>query len=201
MSFERLTSRQQQLYPIVSALVFSADQPLSNERLVALLKSKDGFNKTTTKDLMAVVDVLKSRLEDSGIQLVATSEGYRVEVLKDYLDWVYLLFEQNPPKLSRALLETLAIMAHKQPITRAEVESIRGVAVSTQIMNQLKHHGWVKSAGTKQVPGHPTLWVTTDKLVQDLGLTSKDALIEKLDRLVNDFLSDKQTQHVSQPIH
>jgi len=201
MSFEQLTRKQQQLYPIVSALIFSAQQPLSEASLMALVKTDDGFKSLKPKDLAVVLDVFKQSLAHTGVALVLSAEGYRVEVLKGYLDWVYQLFEQNPPKLSRALLETLAIMAHRQPVTRAEVEAIRGVAVSTHIMNQLKQHGWVKSAGVKQVPGHPTLWVTTDKLLQDLGLSSKESLVEQLDQLINGFVMDKQTQHTANSIH
>lgn len=201
MSFEQLTTKQQQLYPIVTALILSAQQPLPEASLLALLKTHDRFKALKPKDLASVLAVFEQCLAQTGVALVLSAEGYRVEVLKDYLDWVYQLFEQTPPKLSRALLETLAIMAHRQPVTRAEVEAIRGVAVSTQIMNQLKQHGWVKSAGVKQVPGHPTLWVTTDKLLHDLGLGSKETLIEQLDQLINGYVADKQTQHTPNSIH
>jgi segregation and condensation protein B len=201
MCFDNLSKKQQALYPIVSALLLSAQQPLSETYLLALLNGHQDFKKARPQDLKAVLDAFQTSLAHSGVVLVLSNDGYRVEVLKNYLDWVYQLFEQSPPKLSRALLETLAIMAHRQPITRAEVEAIRGVAVSTQIMSQLKQYGWVKSAGVKQVPGHPTLWVTTDKLLQDLGLSSKERLIEQLDQQINHFLSDKQTQHSSNLIH
>ncbi|WP_044412047.1 SMC-Scp complex subunit ScpB [Thiomicrospira microaerophila] len=201
MRFEGLTTTQQALYPVVTAWLLSAQQPLSETYMLRLLNSHQDFKKVKAPDLNAVLDVFQTCLAHSGVALVPSDAGYRVEVVKDYLDWVYSLFEQSPPKLSRALLETLAIMAHRQPVTRAEVEAIRGVSVSTQIMNQLKQHGWVKSAGVKQVPGHPTLWVTTDKLLQDLGLSSKERLIEQLDQQINHFLSDKQTQHSSNLIH
>ncbi|UQB43393.1 SMC-Scp complex subunit ScpB [Thiomicrospira microaerophila] len=201
MAFESLNKTQQQIYPIVTGLLMSASEPLSEARLMGLLKKDAQYADLKLKDIKRVLDEFSDCLNHSGAALVVSNEGYRLEVVKDILPWVYQLFEQTPPKLSRALLETLAIMAHKQPITRAEVEAVRGVAVSSQIMNQLKQHGWVKSAGSKPVPGHPTLWVTTDKLLQDLGLTTKEALVAQLDSLVNSFLTDKQTQHTHASIH
>lgn len=178
------------ILPIVQAMLFASEQPISVENLVSLLQTE--FVDIDEMQVENVLQQITQQLEGGGLILNELETGYRIEVKDIYLDWVYRLFEQSPPRLSRALLETLAIMAHKQPVTRAEVEAVRGVAVSTQIMGQLRHFGWVKSAGVKEVPGHPMLWVTTQKLLDDLGLASKAQLTDKLDSIVAEFMAEQQ---------
>ena len=179
-----------ELYAIVSALVFASDQPLSEAHLLTLVQTE--HPKTTAQDIAQTLERLEDALDDSGLVLSNSAAGLRIQVATDKLDWVYKLYQQTPPKLSRALLETLAIMAHRQPITRAEVEEIRGVSVSSQIMSQLKAQGWVKSAGVKDVPGHPNLWVTTPKLLEDLGLANQEQLLQHLDQIVQDFFNQSK---------
>lgn len=187
-----MTPLQQQIYPIIHALLFTSDQPLSVTRLSDLLATQ--IADIALQDIEQAIHQISQTLANSGLVLARNDEGYRIQVAKDYLDWVYQLYQQSPPKLSRALLETLAIMAHRQPVTRAEVEAVRGVAVSSQIMAQLKNHGWVKSAGVKEVPGHPVLWVTTPKLLQDLGISNKETLIARLEQIMQDFLAEQDNQ-------
>ena len=177
-------------FPIIQAMLFASDQPVAVENLLILLQTE--WPDVTLQEVETCLQQIEASLQGGGLVLQKSEFGYRIQVAETYLDWVYRLFEQSPPKLSRALLETLAIMAHKQPVTRAEVEAVRGVSVSSQIMAQLKQFGWIKSAGVKEVPGHPTLWVTTQKLLDDLGLSSKSQLIEQLDKIVEDFMNEQK---------
>ncbi|MDY0137932.1 MAG: SMC-Scp complex subunit ScpB [Thiomicrospira sp.] len=170
------------LNSVIGALLFSSDQPLTLEALWALVEAD--FPQHTRQDVAQVLTELEKRVTGWGLKLESNALGYRIQVAPDCLDWVHQLYEQTPPRLSRALLETLVIIAHRQPITRAEIEAIRGVSVSSALMNQLKNYDWIKAAGVKEVPGHPTLWVTTPRLLQDLGLPSKQALVAQLDKLV-----------------
>lgn len=185
-----MTDNQQMLYPIVQALVFSSDQPLSAQTLFELLQLE--YPDIELADVQSVLLEIKQSLAGSGLVLAEIGETVRIQVADDYLDWVYKLYQQNPPKLSRALLETLSIMAHRQPITRSEIEAIRGVSVSSPIMAQLKQQGWIKALGQKDVPGHPTLWGTTPKLLEDLGLSSKQALIDQLETIVQRFIQEQE---------
>ena len=177
-------------FPIIQAMLFASDQPVAVENLLILLQTE--WPDVTLQEVETCLQQIEASLQGGGLVLQKSEFGYRIQVAETYLDWVYRLFEQSPPKLSRALLETLAIMAHKQPVTRAEVEAVRGVSVSSQIMAQLKQFGWIKSAGVKEVPGHPTLWVTTQKLLDDLGFNSKSQLIEQLDKIVEDFMTEQK---------
>ena len=177
-------------FPIIQAMLFASDQPIAAENLLILLQTE--WPDATLQEVEQCLQQIEAALQGGGLVLQKSEFGYRIQVAETYLDWVYRLFEQSPPKLSRALLETLAIMAHKQPVTRAEVEAVRGVSVSSQIMAQLKQFGWIKSAGVKEVPGHPTLWVTTQKLLDDLGFSSKSQLIEQLDKIVEDFMTEQK---------
>lgn len=185
-----MTDNQQMLYPIVQALVFSSDQPLSAQTLFELLQLE--YPDIELADVQSVLVEIKQSLTGSGLVLAEIGETVRIQVADDYLEWVYKLYQQNPPKLSRALLETLAIMAHRQPITRAEIEAIRGVSVSSPIMAQLKQQGWIKALGQKDVPGHPILWGTTPKLLEDLGLSSKQALVDQLETIVQRFIQEQE---------
>jgi segregation and condensation protein B len=167
---------------VIGALLFSSDQPLTIDALWGLVQAD--FPQHTRADVEQVLTELAGQLTSLGLTLEHNALGYRIQVAPACLDWVYQLYQQTPPRLSRALLETLVIIAHRQPITRAEIEAIRGVSVSSALMAQLKTYDWIRAAGVKEVPGHPTLWVTTTKLLQDLGLASKQALIGQLDKLV-----------------
>lgn len=179
-----------QVYPIVNALLFASDEPVEFERLLELLQVE--FPDLLPSDLEEVLAQIDINLANSGVVLSHTDAGFQIQIAEDYLPWVYKLFEQSPPRLSRALLETLSIITHKQPITRPEIEEIRGVAVSTYIMGQLREFGWVRTAGKKETPGRPTLWATTDKLVADLSLKSKDELIAKLDQIIEEFMATQE---------
>lgn len=185
-----MNTETQPILPILQAMLFASQEPVASEQLLEILQVD--FVDLTAKDLAGYLSAMEDFLAGSGLELTESDLGFRVEVKQEYLDFVYKLFAQKPPRLSRALLETLAILAHKQPATRAEIEEVRGVAVSSQIMGQLRQFGWVRTAGTKQVPGRPTLWVTTEKLLNDLGISEKQQLIDELEQIIVDYRSEQQ---------
>lgn len=185
-----MNTETQPILPILQAMLFASQEPVASEQLLEILQVD--FVDLTAKDLAGYLAAMEDFLAGSGLELTESDLGFRVEVKQEYLDFVYKLFAQKPPRLSRALLETLAILAHKQPATRAEIEEVRGVAVSSQIMGQLRQFGWVRTAGTKQVPGRPTLWVTTEKLLNDLGISEKQQLIDELEQIIVDYRSEQQ---------
>ena len=122
--------------------------------------------------LARLADSLSSR----AAHLHQVAGGYRLQIHPAYTPYVEKLLRKKPPKYSRALLETLALIAYRQPITRAEVEAVRGVAVSTQILNTLQDREWVAVSGHRDLPGKPALWVTTDAFLNDFNLRHCDEL-------------------------
>jgi segregation and condensation protein B len=138
-------------------------------------------------------DVLRRLLEDlredwqgRGVELVAVASGWRFQARADFQKYLDRLNPQKPPRYSRAVLETLAIIAYRQPVTRGDIESIRGVSVSSAILKTLEARGWVDVVGHREVPGRPGLYATTRKFLDDLGLRSLEELpaLEDLGSLV-----------------
>lgn len=163
-----------QIKKIVEGLLMVAQEPLKLEELARIINSD---NKIIENNELK--DVLKELAEDyaeRGIQLQEVASGYRFQLSTDLSSWISRMLAEKPPRYSRALLETLSIIAYKQPVTRAEIEDIRGVAVSTGIMKTLLDHEWVHDVGCKEVPGRPTLYATTKKFLDYFNLKSLDNL-------------------------
>ncbi|WP_232226741.1 SMC-Scp complex subunit ScpB [Algiphilus aromaticivorans] len=158
---------------ILEALLLASDQPLSLDALQRLL-TEDGAG--DRKVLRAALESLQQRYEGTALSLDEVASGWRIRVVDSYADWVHRLWAERPPKLSRALLETLAIICYRQPVTRSDIEEVRGVTVSSNILRTLTDRGWIREAGVKEVPGRPALLVTTPQLLDDLGLKSLDEL-------------------------
>lgn len=160
---------------ILDAVIHAADEPLSVQRMLNL------FEVGTAPDRQAIADALaalEKRYENSPLALVKIGQGYRYQTRAEFSPWITKLFETRPPKLSRALLETLAIIAYQQPVTRGDIQSVRGIAVSSDIMQRLMERGWVKKIGEKEAPGRPSLYATTPEFLSYFGLTSLKALPE-----------------------
>lgn len=128
-------------------------------------------------------DVLRKLLEElrqdwmeRGVELVGVASGWRFQVRAEYQKHLDRLNPEKPPRYSRAVMETLAIIAYKQPVTRGDIEDIRGVTVSSQVIKTLEERGWIDAVGHRDVPGRPALWATTKKLLDDLGLCSLEEL-------------------------
>ncbi len=164
---------------MVEAALFSAEEPLSTKDLRGMFKPEDA---PATDELNAVLDQLTSDYHGRGIELVSVANGYRFQTQVQYASALRRLRESRPPRYSRALLETLAIIAYKQPVTRGDVEEVRGVAVSTDIMRALLERGWVRQMGEREVPGRPALYGTTTDFLEYFNLASIQQLPELADQ-------------------
>jgi len=158
---------------IVEAALFAASGPLTALELKALFTDGEDISKT---QILAVIDELQAEYASKSIELVKAASGYRFQVKSKYSPWVTRLWQEKPVKYSRALLETLAIIAYQQPVTRGEIEEFRGVAVSSLIMRTLQERGWVRVSGHKEVPGRPALYKTTDGFLDYFNLCTLDEL-------------------------
>jgi len=158
---------------IVEAALFASGEPLSLDRLLGLFEEEERPEK---KALVAVLEVLQQESEGRGIELKEVSSGYRYQSRSEVSRWISRLWEERAPRYSRALLETLALVAYRQPITRAEIEDIRGVAVSSSIMKTLQERGWVRIVGHRDVPGKPAMYASTKEFLDYFNLKSLDDL-------------------------
>lgn len=158
---------------IVEAALFAAGEPLSIDRLLGLFEEEERPEK---KAMHEVVERLQQECEGRGVELKELSSGYRYQSRTDVSRWVSRLWEERTPRYSRALLETLALVAYRQPITRAEIEDIRGVAVSSSIMKTLQEREWVRIVGHRDVPGKPAMYATTKDFLDYFNLKSLDEL-------------------------
>ena len=151
----------------IEALIFASDEPLSVARLRALLGED-----ARSADIREALARLQAAYAERGIRLVEVAGGWQFRSAPECADIVHQLWQTRPPKLSRSMLETLAIIAYRQPVTRAEIEALRGVRVSSSMMSALQERGWVKVLGRKEVPGRPHLYGTGKAFLVDFGLNS-----------------------------
>ena len=163
-----------ELMRILEAALFSVGQTLNMNRLMTLfpLDMHPGKNAITA----ALKGLQEQYLEHTSLELKEVSSGYRFQVRDDYSSWVAKLFEERPARYSRATLETLALITYRQPITRAEIEEVRGVSVSSQIIKTLLERDWIRVVGHRDVPGKPALYSTTKDFLDYFNLKSLDEL-------------------------
>lgn len=164
---------QDKLKNIVEAALFGAQQPLTLPMLAALFQDTDAV---THDNLARAVESLGHACEGRGIELVEVASGFRYQVREAVHPWVARLWAERQTKYSRALLETLALIAYRQPITRGEIEQVRGVTVATSIMRTLEEREWVRVVGYRDVPGKPALFGTTRQFLDYFNLKSLDQL-------------------------
>ncbi|HEY9135436.1 MAG TPA: SMC-Scp complex subunit ScpB [Pseudomonadales bacterium] len=162
-----------QLKNIVEGALLVANRTLGVDHLQALF---DLDQRPEKDQIRAVLEELEEDYQGRAAELVKVSSGYRFQVRQDYAQWIGRLWEEKPPRYSRALLETLSLIAYKQPITRGEIESIRGVAVSSTIIKTLIERAWVKVVGHKDVPGRPAMYASTKEFLDYFGLKSLENL-------------------------
>ncbi|MEJ2686083.1 MAG: SMC-Scp complex subunit ScpB [Gammaproteobacteria bacterium] len=162
-----------ELKHIIEAALLAAARPLSLEQLLALFPEEEGPSRDELRD--AVVR-LQEDYAGRGIDVREVASGYRIQVTQHMEPWISRLWEERPPKYSRALLETLALIAYRQPITRAEIEDIRGVSVSTSIVKTLQEREWIRVVGHRDVPGRPAMYGTTREFLDYFDLKSLDEL-------------------------
>ena len=160
---------------IIEALLFSSSRPLNEKEIMS------AFDLRSPPSLREIKDALKAieeKYSGNSIELVKVASGYRLRIRQEYSSWVAKLWEAKPQKYSRALLETLALIAYRQPITRGEIEEVRGVSVSSQIIRTLLDRSWIKVVGHRDVPGRPALFSTTKDFLDDLNLSELSDLPE-----------------------
>ena len=151
----------------VEALLMSADRPLSVAQLQRLFGADERVDRERVR---AAIARLEAAYAPAAVNLVEVAGGWRFQVGAAYAPLVARLWEERPPKLSRALLETLALICYRQPIARSDIEAVRGVSVSTQIIKTLQEYEWIKVVGTREVPGRPALFGTTTRFLDDFGV-------------------------------
>lgn len=180
----------EQLKQLVEAAIFVADTPLSKDKLQSSVL--EGLQVSNNK-LDACLAELVLDYAPRGIQLVETASGYQFVSMDSLSPWLGKLWQEHAPRYSRALLETLSLIAYRQPITRGEIEDVRGVAVSSHIIKTLTEREWVKVIGHKEVPGRPALYATTKGFLDYFSLKSLSELppMPEIDTM-SDFQQEQQ---------
>jgi len=158
---------------VVEAALLAAARPVPVSELIQMF---DEHSRPTPKEMRAVLDALTADYEGRGVAIKETANGFRFQVRSEFSLEVSRLWPDRPRKYSRALLETLALIAYRQPITRAEIEHVRGVAVNPEIVKTLMERNWVRVVGTRDVPGHPELLGTTAEFLDYFSLKSIEDL-------------------------
>jgi len=163
----------EKLKNIIEAALLAAGGPLSLDMMLTLFLDEEQPEK---KELREVLDQLKQDYKGRGIEVVEVGSGWRIQVVEEVSLWVSRLWTERAPRYSRALMETLALIAYRQPITRGDIEDIRGVSVSTNIIKTLLEREWVRVVGTRDVPGKPSLYGTTREFLDYFNLKTLDEL-------------------------
>ena len=166
----------EKLKQIVEAALLAADEPLTVDQLAKLFKPSEIDKDTIRADVRESLKELTGEAEGRGYELARVASGYRYQVRQELSQWISRLWEEKPPRYTRALLETLALVAYKQPVTRGDIEQVRGVSVSQNIMRTLLERGWIRVVGQREVPGRPSMYGTTKEFLDYFNLKSLDQL-------------------------
>lgn len=158
---------------ILEGALLSTGEALSIERMLSLFDEEDQPEKDAILEALAK---LQEESEKRGVRLIEVASGWRYQASPELAPWINRLWEEKPQKYSRALLETLALIAYRQPLTRGDIEEVRGVAVSSHIIKTLAEREWIKVVGQRDVPGRPSLYATTRQFLDYFGLKSLDEL-------------------------
>lgn len=178
-----------QIKKILEAALMAVDKPLTIAQLHALFVNEE--EPVASDQVKEALNTLQGEYDDRGVSIVEVASGFRVQIDQEISPWISLLFEERAPKYTRALLETLALVAYRQPITRSEIEEVRGVSVSTNIIKTLLEREWVRVVGHKEVPGRPAMYATTKEFLDYFNLRRIDELpplseLKDLDSIAKD---------------
>ena len=182
------TSQPNELKNIIEAAIMVSEEPITVDRLLGM------FTDTTKPERSAVKDLLfelEQEYANRGFELKRIDKGYRLQTREEYSPWLARLTAGRPPRYSRAMLETLAIIAYRQPVTRGEIEEIRGVAVSTDIIRTLVERDWIRQVGVRDVPGKPALFATTRTFLEYFNLEGLSQLPSLQDIRDLDTIADE----------
>ena len=179
-----------QLKRIIEAALMAAAEPLSVNRMAGLFRPGELDPQEGRKQIRDILATLGEEAEGRGYELKQVASGYRFQVRQSLSPWVSRLWEEKPPRYSRALLETLALIVYRQPVTRADIESVRGVAVSQNILRTLLERGWIRVVGQRETPGRPNLYGATRGFLDYFNLQSFDDLpaLEEIERKIEQEL-------------
>jgi segregation and condensation protein B len=180
---------------IVEALLFAANRPMTCKQLQQVFPE---LEQPELHEIEAAIDEIAEDYRQRPIELKQVASGYRFQVRQELARWVSRLFEEKPPRYSRALLETLAIIAYRQPVTRGDIEDIRGVSVSSSIIQTLLERDWIRLVGHKEVPGRPGLYATTKQFLDYFNITALHQLPTLQEILDLDKSIDDDSQQHSQ---
>jgi segregation and condensation protein B len=164
---------QPQLKQIIEAVLLASTEPLSHAEIAGLF---DEASQPATIDISKALEELEADCSDRGIELKQVASGFRLQVKQSMQDWIRKLWTERPQRYSRAMLETLSLIAYRQPITRGEIESVRGVSLSSNIIRTLQERDWIRVVGHRDVPGKPALFGTTRAFLDNFELKSLDDL-------------------------
>lgn len=160
---------QEKVKNIIEAVLMVSTQPISVTKLLNIFEAEQSMQ-PERGEIKEALEAIQNDYQERGIELIEVASGFRFQARDEYASWVNHLFDERPPRYSRALLETLAIIAYRQPITRGEIEEIRGVSVSSTIVKTLQEREWVKVVGHRDVPGKPALLATTKTFLDYFNL-------------------------------
>jgi segregation and condensation protein B len=156
---------------VLEAALLSTPEPLTVQQLKRLFAGQ-----VDADNIRKVLDELKAEWSERSIELTSVASGWRFRVKPEYQEFLDRISNEKPPRYSRAVLETLAIVAYRQPVTRGDIEEIRGVAVSPPTLKALEERGWIETVGHRETPGRPAIFATTRKVLDDLNLRSIEEL-------------------------
>jgi segregation and condensation protein B len=171
---------------VLEAALLVAVEPLSLNELKRMFEPDESAPVMPNDTLRQALEGLRADWQGRGVELVQVADGWRFQTRPEMQTWIARLKNEKPPRYSRAVLETLAIIAYRQPVTRGDIEDIRGVSVNPHIIKTLEERGWIEAIGHRDVPGRPTLFGTTDHFLSDLNLRTLSELppLEELGTLV-----------------
>ena len=158
---------ENKLIQIIEAALLSASRPLNIKEIQRLFPKDQTPDK---EDIKQTLNEIEELCTNRGVELKRVSSGYRMQVKQSLSEYIAKLWEEKPQKYTKATLETLALIAYRQPITRGEIEEIRGVSVGTQLIRGILERGWIKIVGQRDVPGRPSLYATTKEFLDYFGL-------------------------------
>ena len=174
----KIDMESEKLKNLIEAVLLASDEPLSVNKIHKLINSK---TKVSKSDILSSIDDLKHDYENKNIEVIQVASGLRIQAKDEVRDYLKLMFSERTPRYSRALMETLSIIAYRQPVTRGDIEAIRGVSVSSSIMKTLNDRNWVRIIGYRDVPGKPAMFSTTPEFLDYFGLKKLEELPELTD--------------------
>ena len=185
--------KQEEITQILEAALLASGEPISIDRMISLFETGQLPKDSSRQALRNALQEIESALEGHAYELKLVSSGYRFQIRQDFSVWVSRLWAERPPRYSRALMETLALIVYRQPVTRGDIEQVRGVSVSQNIMRTLLERGWIRVVGQREVPGRPSLYGTTRTFLDYFSLKNLDELppMEEIKSIIEPILSEE----------